>query len=142
MARDYTKPNSIRTATEKAYSDIDIFFTRHPVTNDIVVKEDTDAIKRSLRNIILTNNFERPFKPNFGTNITRLLFELNTKEIGTRPLDKIAKKIIQLEPRVSDVKVGIQSDHSRPNDLEVTIFYSIVNGLKQQSVNFTVSRVR
>jgi len=96
MARDYTKPNSIRTATEKAYSDIDIFFTRHPVTNDIVVKEDTDAIKRSLRNIILTNNFERPFKPNFGTNITRLLFELNTKEIGTRPLDKIAKKIIQL----------------------------------------------
>ena len=112
------------------------------MTNDIVVKEDTDAVKRSLRNIILTNNYERPFKPNFGTNITRLLFELNTKEVGTRPLDRIAKKIIQLEPRVKDVKVGVQSDASRPNDLEVTIFYSIVNGLKQQSVNFTVSRVR
>ena len=59
MARDYTKSDSIINALDdNSYSDIDIFFNRHPVTNDITVKKDTDAVKRSLRNIVLTNHFE------------------------------------------------------------------------------------
>ena len=69
MARDYTKPNSKTVAIPDLYSDLDITFERHPVTNDVVLKKDSDAIKRSLKNILLTNDFERPFKPNFGANL-------------------------------------------------------------------------
>ena len=63
---DYLKPNSKVNAKKNLYSDLDLFMNPHPVTKDVTTKKDSDAIKRSVKNIILTNKFERPFKPNFG----------------------------------------------------------------------------
>ena len=68
-SRDYTKPNSKTTSIKNEYSDIDIMFTAHPISGDITTKKDSDAVKRAVRNIILTNDYERPFKPNFGANL-------------------------------------------------------------------------
>ena len=141
MARDYTKSDSIINALDdNSYSDIDIFFNRHPVTNDITVKKDTDAVKRSLRNIVLTNHFERPFKPNFGTNIRKALFEMNDNEVGEASMREIAAKIKILEPRISNLK--LRREPSGPNELSLTISYDIINGLSNQSVGFKVNRVR
>ena len=138
--RDYTNANTKRNALDKnAYSDIDIFFTKHPVTNDIVIKKDSDAVKRSLKNIMLTNHYERPFKPNFGANVRNLLFSLNDREIGSRSRELIMNTISALEPRVKNLAIKVKQ---KDNDLDVTLFYSIVNGLRQQQINFTVSRVR
>ena len=61
--------SSGKSVAEKVYADLDLFFRPHPVTGDISLKYDTDAVKRSVRNIMMTNYYERPFKPGFGSNI-------------------------------------------------------------------------
>ena len=65
-------------SNKNKYSDLDLFFNAHPITKDITVKTDTDAIKRSVKNIVLTNYYERPFKPSLGGGVRNLMFELNT----------------------------------------------------------------
>jgi phage baseplate assembly protein W len=139
-SRDYTKPNSKTTAVKDAYSDLDIMFTSHPVTNDITVKKDTDAIKRAVRNILLTNHYERPFRPNFGGNLRGQLFELDTVGAGRRIKNRLEKVLKIYEPRIFNIQVEV-SDVQR-NNLDVRVFYSIKNGLPGQQVDFTVSRVR
>jgi len=133
--------NGKTVATKDIYADLDIFFRKHPITGDIVRKTDTDAIKRSVRNIVLTNKFERPFKPNFGGSIRNKLFELNTDRQLNRMKRNLAKEIQQLEPRVNNVNV-VFGDLEDSNNLDVTIFYNITNGAPQQEVEITVSRTR
>ena len=59
------------------YSDLNLLFTAHPITKDVTRLLDADAVKRSVKNIVLTNYYERPFKPAFGGGIRNLLFELD-----------------------------------------------------------------
>jgi hypothetical protein len=59
----------------RIYKDLDLNFTRNPVTNDILRIEDVDAVKRSVRNLVQTNFYERPFHPELGCGIRGLLFE-------------------------------------------------------------------
>ena len=139
--RDYNNANAKTNAVESSagYSDFDINFVAHPISGDIAIKRDSDAIKRSVRNIILTNHYERPFKPNFGANIRRLLFENIGVGITNKTAKKIAKALIILEPRISNVRFDIQNVG---NEMKVTIYYRIVNTERQQDIEFTISRVR
>ena len=66
MAIDITNQSKQVATSKNAYSDLDILFRKHPQTGDVVVRTDAEAVKRSVKNIILTNHYERPFKPNFG----------------------------------------------------------------------------
>ena len=59
----------------RTYVDLDLNFTRHPVTNDVVKIEDVDAVKRSVRNLVNTQFYERPFHPEMGCGVRDLLFE-------------------------------------------------------------------
>ena len=139
--RDYNNANAKTNAVESSagYSDFDINFVAHPISWDIAIKRDSDAIKRSVRNIILTNHYERPFKPNFGANIRRLLFENIGVGITNKTAKKIAKALMILEPRISNVRFDIQNVG---NEMKVTIYYRIVNTERQQDIEFTISRVR
>jgi|TARA_B110000908_G_scaffold150759_1_gene185002 phage baseplate assembly protein W len=137
---DSIKSEGINVATPKKYADLDIFFTPHPVTGDITVKTDTDAVRRSVRNIILTNKFERPFKPNFGGSLRDMLFELDTMPKIKRVQARIIKTLTTFEPRVEDVEVLLEENDS--NDVRCTIFYNITNGVSNQKVDFTVTRTR
>jgi|TARA_A200000159_G_scaffold103282_1_gene96011 phage baseplate assembly protein W len=132
--------NGKTVATKDIYSDLDIFFRKHPITGDVVRKTDTDAIKRSVRNIVLTNKFERPFKPNFGGSIRNLLFELNTDRQLNRMKITLAKEIEILEPRVNNVQVALSNQDN--NKLDMTIFYNITNGSPNQEIEINVSRTR
>ena len=60
----------------RTFSDFDLNFTAHPVTGDIVLKTDESAIKQSVKNLLLTRNFERPFHSEIGSPIRQLLFDL------------------------------------------------------------------
>ena len=60
---------------QKIYSDLDLTFNRLPVTNDVALRYDDQAVIASVRNLLLTNFYERPFQPNLGSNIDKLLFE-------------------------------------------------------------------
>ena len=132
--------NGKTVATKDIYSDLDIFFRKHPITGYVVRKTDTDAIKRSVRNIVLTNKFERPFKPNFGGSIRNLLFELNTDRQINRMKITLAKEIEVLEPRVNNVQVALSNQDN--NKLDMTIFYNITNGSPNQEIEINVSRTR
>ena len=69
----FTKPLS---TANRVWTDLDLDFTKHPITDDISKKRGVEAIKRSVRNLLLTNKYERPFNPDLGSGIMGLLFEL------------------------------------------------------------------
>lgn len=137
-ARDYTNINAKTNAVEN-FSDLDISFIAHPISGDVTIKKDSDAIKRSVRNIVLTNHYERPFKPNFGANLRRLLFENIGVGITKKAAKDIAKALTILEPRITNVTFDIKN---RNNEMNITIYYVIVNTEERQDLEFTISRVR
>ena len=138
--RDFTKTNSIIDANKESYQDLDIMFTAHPITKDVTTKKDADAVKRSVRNILLTNNYERPFKPNFGANLRGQLFELQGIGAKRKIIGDIKEALYALEPRVRNVQVAIGENNR--NNVDVMVKYDIINGLGKDSLDFTVNRVR
>ena len=136
--RDYTKENS-SVITHDSFADLDLNFTAHPVTGDIVTKKDSEAIKRSIRNIVLTNHYERPFKPNFGANLRSMIFELTTPGMAQMFQRSLRKAIATTEPRVSNVFIRAVD---RANSVDITIAYNIEGIVDQQNLELSVSRVR
>ena len=136
---DYVKPNSKNVAIKEAYKDLDLNFMAHPITGDVTTKSDSEAVKRAVKNIILTNYYERHFNPSLGGNIRGLLFELNTDRQLNRARDRLADTITALEPRVENVRCKFDTSG---NSLNVIIFYNIKNGLTGQEVEFNITRAR
>ena len=108
----------------RIYKDLDLNFTRNPVTNDILRIEDVDAVKRSVRNLVQTNFYERPFHPELGCGIRGLLFENYSPIIGIFLKRKIAEVINRYEPRVSLVNVTLDDDPDR-NRLKVSLYFYV-----------------
>ena len=135
------KSQGQNVAETKLYADIDFRFRPHPITGDVTIKYDTDAIKRAVRNIVLTNFYERPFKPSLGSSLRNQLFEMTTDRKVRRLADRIQKIIEDFEPRVENVRVQFGEVSDR-NELDVTIFYNIKNSSQGQELDFTVSRAR
>ena len=136
---DYVVNKGKNVAIKEAYKDLDLFFTAHPITGDVATKSDSDAVRRAVRNIVLTNYYERPFKPSLGGNVRGLLFELDTDRQVRRARKQMAKAIMTFEPRVENVRCTFRVED---NSLDVTGYYSIKNGLNNQEIQFTVNRTR
>ena len=136
---DYVVNKGKNVAIKEAYRDLDLFFTAHPITGDVATKSDSDAVRRAVRNIVMTNYYERPFKPSLGGNIRGLLFELDTDRKLNRAKKRLTQAIEDFEPRVQNVRCVFQS---KDNSLDVTVFYNIKNGLSNQELQFTVNRTR
>ena len=112
--------------SNKIYKDLDLNFTRNPVTNDVTRIEDIDAVKRSVKNLVQTNFYERPFHPELGCGIRELLFENYSPIIGIFLKRKIAEVINRYEPRVSLVNVTLDDDPDR-NRLKVSLYFYVQN---------------
>tara|TARA_B100001248_G_scaffold115038_1_gene86116 strand:+ start:12301 stop:12717 length:417 start_codon:yes stop_codon:yes gene_type:complete len=136
---DYVVNKSKNVAIKEAYKDLDINFLAHPITGDVTTKTDSDAVKRAVKNIVLTNYYERPFKPSLGGNIRGLLFELDTDRKLNRARKRLAETISDLEPRVENVRCKFDTSG---NSLNVVIFYNIKNGITGQEVEFNITRAR
>ena len=108
----------------KAFKDINLSFKRHPVTNDLVVIKNEDAIKQSVKNIIFTILGEKPFLPLFGSKMNSALFELDTNFNETKISDEISSVLLNNEPRISNILVSV-SNPSDSHELNVTIQYDI-----------------
>ena len=108
------------------YKDLDLDFFKHPTTKDVVKKVGADAIKRSVRNLVMTNFYERPFNPMLGSNVRGLLFELTTPLTSVYIKDSIIDLLVNHEPRIrlQDVKVR---DDSENNGYNITLEYIILN---------------
>src|SRR6056300_892395 len=101
--------------SNRVYKDLDLNFTRNPVTNDVTKIEDVDAVKRSVRNLVQTNFYERPFHPELGCGIRELLFENYTPIIGIFLKRKIEEVITNFEPRaaITNIELFDEPDSNR-----------------------------
>jgi len=108
----------------RAFKDINLSFKRHPVTNDLVVIKNEDAIKKSVKNIIFTILGEKPYVPLFGTSINNSLFELANPLDHIRISDEIQSTLLNYEPRISNIQVTV-SNYPDSHELNATIQYDI-----------------
>lgn len=127
---------------EKVYSDFDFAFRANPVTGDIALKKDIEAIKQSVINILLTNKGERPFFPTFGSNIRSYLFENFDPVTRTLLENSIQESITNYEPRVKVLNVDV-TDLSDRNALNFSVEVEIISPTRiTTSIDFVVERLR
>ena len=125
----------------RIFSDLDLDFTRNNVTNDIDIIEDVAAVKRSVKNLIQTNFYERPFHPEIGSGIRQLLFEPATPLTKTFLKRKIEEVLANFEPRASIEQITIDDDFER-NRLKVSLYFYVVNNLEPVVVTTYLERLR
>lgn len=123
------------------YSDLDFSFFRNPVTDDVAKKNDDNAIKQALKNLVLLRRFDSPFHPEICSQVTDSLFENFTPLSATILKRAITYTIENFEPRVTVNTVTITDDSIR-NRIAVTINYTIVATGQQSSYSFDLNRTR
>lgn len=128
-------------ARKPDYSDLDLDFIAHPTTGDIVRKTGDDAIKRSVRNLILTNFYDRPFRPYIGSNTQKLLFELISPITANLLKDAIFEVINNYEPRVRISELVVDPDEDN-NGYNVSIRYEILNRGEPALISLFLERIR
>lgn len=126
---------------EPDYVDLDLDFFPNPSTADISMKRGDDAIKRSIRNLILTNYYERPFQPGIGSSVTKLLFDNATPMTAAFVQQAVTTCIRNFEPRVrlNEVIVEIDPDN---NGFNVTMKYTILNRESPSVTSLFLERIR
>ena len=122
---DATQTNNSNRSVKK-YSDLNLNFTKNPATGDVARLTDIEAVKRSVRNLIMTNQFERPFHPEIGSNVTDILFEPMTPLTANLLTKQISEVINNFEPRARLVSVNANPQLDR-NEYEVTIQFYVIN---------------
>lgn len=125
----------------KVFSDIDFTFTPKPVTGDIALSYDAQAVSRSIRNLLLTNHYERPFNPNLGSNLSALLFENISPTTTIALQDEITYTIKNYEPRaiLESVEVSPLPDQ---NAYSVRITFYLQNTTTLTAINVFLERDR
>ena len=141
MAVYDSQTQSKSTRNSRQFRDIDLDFNRNAVTNDVAVVEDVVAVKRSVKNLIQTNFYERPFQPELGCGIRELLFEPFTPMTKVFLERKIEEVLINYEPRVNLQSVQVDDDQDG-NRLVVDIYFYVVGVPGPQQVQTFLQRVR
>lgn len=126
---------------ENKYEDLDLDFIAHPTTGDITTKSDLEAVKRSVRNLVLTSKYERPFQPFLHSGIRGMLFEPLTAITAFSIRQNIIDVIKQYEPRASLMNVRVTAD-SEKNAFNVHIYFRVINTNEQAEVGLMLERLR
>ena len=135
------------------YSDFGRDMAKHPLTDDLVRNTNENAVKQSLRNLVLTDKFERPFQPNIGCGVRAMLFENANQHNIALVKESIFSVIKAYEPRVRIVKVDIQpmmdyegklikSNIGDNNSMLITINFYLINSSEPTSVDIILNRIR
>jgi len=124
------------------YKDLNLFFSRNPVTGDVSTVTDVQNIKRAVRNLVLLNTWDKPFHPEIGTNIRGSLFENVTPVVIAVLREKIIESISIHEPRVTVTNV-IFGDRLDNNEISCVIEF-IINNVPEQieEVELMLQRIR
>ena len=151
MAINYTSSDrSAQTAStgkisvvsrKKGWADLNLKLTLHPIRKDIIPLRDDEAIKNSVKNLILTNFFERPFQPQVGANLRGLLFEPADAITKYELSDGIKQVLIDYEPRIRVSRVAIE-DQSDRNAYRITVSFQIIEIDLNTEVEIVLQRLR
>lgn len=134
-----------RVTRNPDYRDLDLDFIKHPATKDIVKKTGIDAIKRSIRNLVLTNFYDRPFRPALGSSAQQILFDNINPFTAIFLQNAIAEVINNFEPRVQliDGAAGVRVTVDPDNDgYNATISFIIINTSTPAQINIFLERLR
>ena len=134
----YTKGLSTHT---RGWADLDLDFTAHPVTKDIVRKTNVEAVKRSVRNLIRTNMYEKPFHPEIDGGVTRHLFNLSTPETKHDIKLAVVNCLNNYEPRVVVDDVSVTGDLDN-NGFNVSIYFTVINTPEPIEISLFLERIR
>lgn len=125
----------------RTFSDINLLFTANPATADITKVIDENAVRAAVRNLILTKNYERPFHPEKGCQITSLLFE-NFTPITKSAMEQTVRDVLEkFEPRARLTEVVV-SDKPDENSVDVTVRFAINNTDRPVTITTTLTRAR
>lgn len=133
--------NNPSIQAERAYKDLDLNFTSHPVKKDVTRHYNEKAIINSLKNLVSTNFYERPFNPELGSDIRRLLFEPVDSVFGAAIERKLLDVINNYEPRVA-VESIVAIPAPDENGYKVILTFFIVNLPNPITINFFLERIR
>jgi len=154
MAVIYQKGLSTHT---RGWADLDLDFTAHPVTKDIVRKTNVEAVKRSVRNLIQTNKYDKKFHPEIDGGVTRHLFGLATAATKHDIAEAIRTCLQNYEPRVIVDRVNVFGNDDKASQMQgeirvlgnidrngfnVSIFFRIVNSPEPIEVSLFLERIR
>jgi len=137
---DATNTNKSQRTT-RIYKDLDLDFGRNVVTNDVNRLEDAEAVKRSVRNLINTSHYERPFHPEIGSNVRAMLFEPMTPLIALNLQRKVQEVLVNFEPRARLVQIVAQPDIDR-NRYGLQISFYVIGVPQIQIVESYLERLR
>jgi phage baseplate assembly protein W len=126
---------------KKIYSDIDLTFNRVPVTGDIAISYDNQAVIRSVSNLLLTNHYERPFQPDIGSNLEKMLFENVSSMMEGAIAREIEDCINNYEPRVKLNEITVSASENE-NGYNISLSFFIGNNTAPTSVNLLLKRTR
>ena len=137
---DATQSNE-STRSAKIYRDLDLDFTANSATKDIQTLSDVEAVKRSVRNLINTNHYERPFHPEIGSNLRAMLFENITPQMTHALSKQIDLLIKNFEPRAKLVQINVQPFIER-NGYRASISFFVVNTPERVEMESFLERLR
>lgn len=129
------------TRNTRIYTDLDAAFTLNPRTRDVAVKSDDAAIRNSIRNLIHTKNYERPFQPSLGCQVHGLLFENLTPltiNVAERTIWQVLNKY---EPRIEILSIDVAAGADDVS-MNIEVIYRILNTNQPLRFNTTFTKVR
>ena len=144
----YTDAQAVNESslTTYTYRDFSLFFTQNPVTGDVSTLTDVADIKRSIRNLVLTNEFDRPFHPEIASHVRDLLFQPFTAITYNLLRNRIAKVLEIYEPRATLTKVEVDDREFQNldnNTLSIKIFFTLNNApTNEENVDIMLERIR
>ena len=137
---DASTTNNSKRAN-RIYKDLDLDFGRNVVTDDVNKLTDVEAVKRSVRNLINTNHYERPFHPEIGSDVRSMLFEPMTPLTALNLQRKVAEVLNNFEPRINLVQILANPDLDR-NSYALKITFYVIGVQNPITVETFLERLR
>jgi phage baseplate assembly protein W len=137
---DSSNTNNSKRAN-RIYKDLDLNFGRNVVTGDVNKLTDVEAVKRSVRNLINTSHFERPFHPEIGSDVRRMLFEPMTPLTALNLQRKVGEVLNNFEPRIKLVQI-LASPNLDRNSYHLTIMFYVIGSSEPITVETFLERLR
>ena len=119
------------------FTDFNTSLVAHPINKDISLKSDVEAVKQSIRNLVLTDKMERPFQPTIGCDVRKNLFENFSPQTVMMVKTHIVETIEQYEPRCNLLNVETSPDEDN-NVLNIAIIFSLINTEREEVLNLVL----
>ena len=138
---DSSKQSNLSKRSGQVYRDLNLDFLQNSATKDIQKLLDVESVKRSVRNLINTNHYEKPFHPEIGSNVNAVLFEPMNPITANSLTRVIEETIVNFEPRARLVQINVQPFIER-NGYRAQISFFVVNTPERVEMESFLERLR